>query len=133
MKVLKEPCSNLQEKNVALFLRIVETEINKKQKRNICFGPRKEKALGNFDNFYAVLKGISELSKYFEKKTNVKGFSIENKRGFRTPEIEKDIGMGSIRKYTPSPRRQKRLIDFNPINWQRFSKLDPSRRTGLLL
>ena len=91
MKVLKAPFSNLQEKNVALFLRIVETEINKKQKRNISFGPRKEKALGNFDNFYSVLKGISELSKYFEKKTNVKSFNIENRLGFRTPEIEKDI------------------------------------------
>ena len=125
--------SNLQQNNVALALGIIESEINKKHNKRINFGPRKEQALGNFDNFYAVLKGLSELSKYFEKKTNVKGFSIENKRGFRTPEIEKDIGMGSIRKYTTSPRRQKRLINFNPLNWQRFSKLDPSHRTGLLL
>ena len=90
--------SHLHQSNVALFLRIVETEINKKQNRNINFGPRKEHALGNFDNFYAVLKGLSELSKYFEKKTDVKGFSIENKRGFKPPEIEKDIGKDSIRK-----------------------------------
>ena len=90
--------SNLHQNNVALALGIIETEINRKHKKNINFGPRKEQALGNFDNFYAVLKGISELSKYFEKKTNVKGFSIENKRGFRAPEIEKDIGKDSIRK-----------------------------------
>ena len=82
--------SHLHQSNVALFLRIVETEINKKQNRNINFGPRKEHALGNFDNFYAVLKGLSELSKYFEKKTDVKGFTVDKKRGFRAPDVERD-------------------------------------------
>ena len=91
LKVLKETlCSNLQENNVALFLRIVEKEINKKHNKNIYFGPRKEQALSNFENFFAVLKGMSELSMYFEKKTKVKGFKIENKKN-RTPEKEEDI------------------------------------------
>ena len=88
--------SNLQQNNVALFLRIVEAEINRKHNKRINFGARKEQALGNFDNFYAVLRGISELSKYFEKKTNVKSFNIENNRGFKTPELEKDYGRSSI-------------------------------------
>ena len=100
LKVLKEiSCSNLQQNNVALFLSIVESEINKKHNKKIWFGPRKEQALGNFDNFYAVLKGISELSKYFEKKTNVTGFTVENKLGFKTPELEKDIELDFYYEY----------------------------------
>ena len=82
--------SNLQQNNVALFLKIVDEEINQKHRKSINFGPRKEKALGHFENFHAVLKGISELSKFFAKQTLVKTFSVENRRSFKPPDVAKD-------------------------------------------
>ena len=81
----------LQQKNVALFLQIVDEEINKKHKRSINFGPRKEKALGNFENFHAVLKGLSELSKFFAKgkEKESKSFRVVGK----SPENSRDTDL----------------------------------------
>ena len=56
-------------------MNIIEKEI---RKSNI-FGPCKEKAFRNFDNFNTVLKGISELSKFVEKKIEIPSFSISSK------------------------------------------------------
>ena len=61
---------------MALALSIIEQEIVKKHKIKINFGPRKEKALESFDNFHAVLKGLSEVSRYFEKTTQIRGFTV---------------------------------------------------------
>ena len=91
-------CSNfslreLQQKNVALFLQIVDEEINKKHKRSINFGPRKEKALGNFENFHAVLKGLSELSKFFArgKERDLKSFKVVGKSSENSSDIDLDL------------------------------------------
>ena len=69
---------------MALALSIIDQEIVKKHKIKISFGPRKEKAFESFDNFHAVLKGLSDLSRYFEKTSLVRGFSVEGRRKTKT-------------------------------------------------
>ena len=83
----------LQQKNVALFLQIVDEEINKKHKRSINFGPKKEKALGTFENFHAVLKGISELSKFVAngKGADKKSFRVVSKSPENSRDTDLDI------------------------------------------
>ena len=71
--------SNLEENNFALALHIIEQEIVKKHGIKINFGPKKEKAFESFENFHAVLKGLSDLSRYIEKTSQIKGFSVGNK------------------------------------------------------
>ena len=61
---------------MALALSIIDQEIVKKHKIKINFGPKKEKAFESFDNFHAVLKGLSELSRFFEKTNKARGFSV---------------------------------------------------------
>ena len=56
-------------------MNIIEKEI---RKSNI-FSPYKEKVFRNVEYFNIVLKGISELSKYFEKKSKIPSFSISSK------------------------------------------------------
>ena len=48
------------------------------RKSNI-FGPCKEKAFRNFENFNIVLNGISELSRYFERQMEIHSFSVSAK------------------------------------------------------
>ena len=69
---------------MALALSIIEQEIVKKHKIKINFGPRKEKAFESFDNFHAVLKGLSEVSRYFERTTQIRGFTVGGWKSTRT-------------------------------------------------
>ena len=66
----------LEEKNLLRFLETVREETNI---RNI-FGKEKEKALKNFENFQKILFGLSQLSKYFEKKENIEAFSVKKSK-----------------------------------------------------
>ena len=65
---------------MALALSIIDQEIVKKHKIKISFGPRNEKAFESYDNFHSVLKGLSDLSRYFEKTSLVRGFSLVGRK-----------------------------------------------------
>ena len=69
---------------MALALSIIDQEIVKKHKIKINFGARKEKALERFDNFHAVLKGLSEVSRFFERTKQIRGFSVGGRKSTRT-------------------------------------------------
>lgn len=104
----------LQQKNVALFLQIVDEEINKKHKRSINFGPKKEKALGTFENFHAVLKGISELSKFFAqgKETDQKSFRVVSKSPENSRDTDLDVYYTDV--YGENDDDYNDYIDFLP-------------------
>ena len=69
---------------MALALSIIDQEIVKKHKIKISFGPRNEKAFESYDNFHSVLKGLSDLSRYFEKTSLVRGFSLVGRKKTKT-------------------------------------------------
>ena len=62
--------SNLEEKNIKLFISYVEKELNIS---NI-FGLQREQVFRKFESFYKVLEGVSKISKQLEKNINVPGF-----------------------------------------------------------
>ena len=75
--------ADLEEKNVLLFLDTVEKET----KLTDLFGSLGEKALRKFDNFPAVLDGLSKLSK--KKLHNIPSFDVSGRRVFSSYEIGK--------------------------------------------
>ena len=83
---------------MALALSIIDQEIVKKHKIKINFGPKKEKAFESFDNFHAVLKGLSELSRFFEKTNKARGFSVVGRRKTKT-KSEKILRRDTTKEY----------------------------------
>ena len=86
--------SNLEHNNVNLALNIINEEINKKHNTRITFGSRQERALDSFDNFPSVLRGLAELSRFFQTRTNAKAFSVKIRRQntlFRQPTFIQDF------------------------------------------
>ena len=69
---------------MALALSIIDQEIVKKHKIKINFGARKQKAFESFDNFHAVLKGLSDVSRFFERTKQIRGFSVGEWKSTRT-------------------------------------------------
>eukprot|EP00092_Neocalanus_flemingeri_P013360 GFUD01014404.1.p1 GENE.GFUD01014404.1~~GFUD01014404.1.p1 ORF type:complete len:1194 (+),score=272.25 GFUD01014404.1:67-3648(+) len=76
--------SNLEEKNVKLFISYVEREL---KLQNI-FGSRNEQVFRKFESFYKVLEGLSKISKQLERKINVPGFDGVRKGQTLTYEAE---------------------------------------------
>ena len=68
--------STLEEKNIRLFINIVEKELKLK---NI-FGKRKEEVFRKFTDFHVVIDGLSKISKKLQSKLEVKGFEKKEKK-----------------------------------------------------
>ena len=62
--------SSLEEKNIKLFIEHAEKDLDIK---NI-FGPKGEKVFREFEDFHAVMTGISKVSKRVEKSIGIRGF-----------------------------------------------------------
>ena len=90
--------SNLEHNNVNLALNIINEEINKKYNTRITFGSRHERALDSFDNFPSVLRGLAELSRFFQTRTNAKSFSVK----IRRQNTQGTRGETSVRSYMAS-------------------------------
>lgn len=75
--------SDLEEKNVQLFLDTIEKETKLKS----LFGSMAEKALRKFEHFPAVLDGLSKLSKL--KLHNIPPFEVSRKKEFAAHELGK--------------------------------------------
>ena len=76
--------SNLEEKNIKLFVAHVEKELNI---TNI-FGSHMEQVFRKFENFYKVLEGLSKISKKLERSLDVPGFDGVKKSQSVTYEAE---------------------------------------------
>ena len=62
--------SNLEEKNVRLFISIVENELKIKD----VFGKLKETVFRKYVDFHVVIDGLAKISKKLESKLGIKGF-----------------------------------------------------------
>ena len=76
--------SNLEEKNIKLFISTVEREL----KIEDIFSKHREQVFRKFENFYKVLDGLSKISKQVEKNINVPGFDGVKKTQSGTYEAE---------------------------------------------
>ena len=76
--------SNLEEKNIKLFISTVERELRIED----IFGKEREQVFRKFENFYKVLDGLSKISKQVEERINVLGFDGVKKTQSGTYEAE---------------------------------------------
>ena len=84
--------SDLDEKNIKLFIKFVESEL----KIQNVFGSHQEQVFRKFENFYKVLDGLSKISRHVEKKINIPGFDCVNKRQSAAYDIEDDYEINHV-------------------------------------
>ena len=79
--------SNLEEKNIRLFISLVESELKIKD----VFGKLKETVFRKYIDFYTVIDGLAKISKKIESKSGIKSFEKTKRKTDPLYEFDSDI------------------------------------------